>query len=383
MNARPCRCLRSLIIAENQKPVAPHSIDLTLYTPVFSCCTVVRMVEGSARQRRNKGKKKVEWATTEHHPSEKGDGKKVWNAKCTETPLSFYWEVWESFGWNRSEDIHAHSDARETPQCSTRCLQKVFSLDPWFDGNCANCANLIIFAEPGVAEDFSPSLTFLNSANVAVGVTIMIALGYVHAKFMATIHENDMWFSNIRVSDFFNTHVKPGFLSYLGLCSWFLCLWVCPPPPTPPAVRKCPFLEQLSHKVTRLCPKHEWPVNGQYSTWFYLVQFSLCWTGTLWWQLTCFGVLLITHAVPKERRVLCNGDRFFFLYTAEFPRNLTKKGSFGFQSMKKWEFNEMISEAHFCFVHCCILIWTCFPHTVSVQKSRRFQQDEQSPRRLL
>lgn len=38
--------------------------------------------------------------------------------------------------------------------------------------------------------------------NILVGIVAMLACGYMHANYMATIHENWMWFSNIKVSLF-------------------------------------------------------------------------------------------------------------------------------------------------------------------------------------
>ena len=52
-------------------------------------------------------------------------------------------------------------------------------------------------------EDRQVLWAFLRGVNVAVGVTVMVVLGYVHANFMATIHENDMWFSNIKVGSLY------------------------------------------------------------------------------------------------------------------------------------------------------------------------------------
>ena len=39
----------------------------------------------------------------------------------------------------------------------------------------------------------------LTVLSVVVGILGMVAMGYIHAKYMATIHENWMWFSNIKV----------------------------------------------------------------------------------------------------------------------------------------------------------------------------------------
>ena len=36
--------------------------------------------------------------------------------------------------------------------------------------------------------------------NIIIGLAAMIALGYTHAVYMSTIHENWMWFSNIKVT---------------------------------------------------------------------------------------------------------------------------------------------------------------------------------------
>lgn len=38
----------------------------------------------------------------------------------------------------------------------------------------------------------------LSVLSVVVGIMGMVAMGYIHAKYMATIHENWMWFSNIK-----------------------------------------------------------------------------------------------------------------------------------------------------------------------------------------
>ena len=39
----------------------------------------------------------------------------------------------------------------------------------------------------------------LGVLGVYAGIACMLALGYIHAKHVATIHENWMWFSNIKV----------------------------------------------------------------------------------------------------------------------------------------------------------------------------------------
>ncbi len=49
------------------------------------------------------------------------------------------------------------------------------------------------------APESSTVWTFLSLMNSVLGVGVMLALGFTHAYFMATIHENDMWFSNLQV----------------------------------------------------------------------------------------------------------------------------------------------------------------------------------------
>ena len=39
----------------------------------------------------------------------------------------------------------------------------------------------------------------LAVVSVAVGIMCMVAMGYVHANYMTTLHENWLWFSNIKV----------------------------------------------------------------------------------------------------------------------------------------------------------------------------------------
>ncbi len=39
----------------------------------------------------------------------------------------------------------------------------------------------------------------LEWVNSLLGVTVMVILSFKHASFMATLHENDMWFTNIKV----------------------------------------------------------------------------------------------------------------------------------------------------------------------------------------
>ena len=40
---------------------------------------------------------------------------------------------------------------------------------------------------------------YLGWVNTLLGVTVMVILSFKHASFMATLHENDMWFTNIKV----------------------------------------------------------------------------------------------------------------------------------------------------------------------------------------
>ena len=35
--------------------------------------------------------------------------------------------------------------------------------------------------------------------SVGVGIIAMVTMGYIHARYMTQIHENWMWFSNIKV----------------------------------------------------------------------------------------------------------------------------------------------------------------------------------------
>ena len=48
----------------------------------------------------------------------------------------------------------------------------------------------------------------LTVLSVAAGIISMVAMGYIHAKYMATIHENWMWFSNIKVILNISTYIK-------------------------------------------------------------------------------------------------------------------------------------------------------------------------------
>jgi Mg2+/citrate symporter len=36
--------------------------------------------------------------------------------------------------------------------------------------------------------------------NLTIGLIVMVACGVIHKKYMYTIHENALWFSNIKVS---------------------------------------------------------------------------------------------------------------------------------------------------------------------------------------
>ena len=40
---------------------------------------------------------------------------------------------------------------------------------------------------------------FLVVLSVIVGIVAMVTVGYIHANYMATLHENWMWFTNIKV----------------------------------------------------------------------------------------------------------------------------------------------------------------------------------------
>ena len=49
----------------------------------------------------------------------------------------------------------------------------------------------------------------LTNLSVAVGIIGMVAMGYIHANYMVTIHENWMWFSNIKVIDRSHSYFMP------------------------------------------------------------------------------------------------------------------------------------------------------------------------------
>ena len=41
---------------------------------------------------------------------------------------------------------------------------------------------------------------FLGWVSFVIGITLMVVAGLKHAAYMYTLHENDLWFSNIKVS---------------------------------------------------------------------------------------------------------------------------------------------------------------------------------------
>ena len=56
--------------------------------------------------------------------------------------------------------------------------------------------------EPKVVQEEPTSQIFkaLSWLSVLAGIVAMFYCGYAHAKFMYTIHENLLWFTNIKVS---------------------------------------------------------------------------------------------------------------------------------------------------------------------------------------
>ena len=48
--------------------------------------------------------------------------------------------------------------------------------------------------------NMAPWKPLLKTTNTLVGFTVMIILCYKWSNYLQTLHENDMWFSNIKVS---------------------------------------------------------------------------------------------------------------------------------------------------------------------------------------
>lgn len=61
--------------------------------------------------------------------------------------------------------------------------------------------------------DSESEFSLITMVSLLLGVIVMVALGYGHAKYMATIHENWMWFSNIKVLFTLN--------GYSGFCTLY------------------------------------------------------------------------------------------------------------------------------------------------------------------
>lgn len=53
--------------------------------------------------------------------------------------------------------------------------------------------------------------SFYTWINIVVGLIAMTACGYIHALFMYTLHENNMWFTNIQVIEYI---IASKFLDY-------------------------------------------------------------------------------------------------------------------------------------------------------------------------
>lgn len=56
-------------------------------------------------------------------------------------------------------------------------------------------------AQTSPPADTVSELSAVAAGSLLLGTIAMVALGYAHSKYMATIHENWMWFSNIKVCD--------------------------------------------------------------------------------------------------------------------------------------------------------------------------------------
>ena len=66
---------------------------------------------------------------------------------------------------------------------------------------------------------------WLMRASTVVGVMAMVYCGYIHSWFMYTLHENNMWFTNIKVSVLIcNMHAAS--FSFLTLSLNFVCMHV-------------------------------------------------------------------------------------------------------------------------------------------------------------
>lgn len=57
-------------------------------------------------------------------------------------------------------------------------------------------------------EDTSETWTSSSWLHLGICLIAMVYCGYKHAELMYTIHENNMWFSNIKVTSYYNRDVQ-------------------------------------------------------------------------------------------------------------------------------------------------------------------------------
>lgn len=57
-------------------------------------------------------------------------------------------------------------------------------------------------------EDTSGTWTSSSWLHLGICLIAMVYCGYKHAELMYTIHENNMWFSNIKVTSYYNRDVQ-------------------------------------------------------------------------------------------------------------------------------------------------------------------------------
>lgn len=64
------------------------------------------------------------------------------------------------------------------------------------------------------AKEVDKSRSFTSVINVLIGVLAMLGVSYVHSRYMYQIHENQLWFTNIKVRLLLFCYIKMMFLLF-------------------------------------------------------------------------------------------------------------------------------------------------------------------------